>query len=135
LALAATAAALGGLALGRRLAHRLPGPLGRVAASLPALVSVRPLFVVAGISVVVHLLLAITGHVFLASIEPSVRFVDSATFFPLGSAMAFVPLTVGGAGLREATLVGLFAAVGIGEASVLAASLALFGAQLFVGAL
>ncbi len=120
------------VALARRFGARLPGALGRRAAALPALRSAPALVSVFLICVGLHFLLACTGHVLILAIEPGVGLADSAVIFPIGSATAFFPLTVGGAGVREATLVALFGAIGVGEASALAGSLALFGTQLFV---
>ncbi|MBC7174202.1 MAG: flippase-like domain-containing protein [Polyangiaceae bacterium] len=135
LGLIAAITAVVAIALGRRFGARLPGRIGRIARRLPELESAPTLLVVFAICVAGHFLLALTGHTLMLAIEPSVRLVDSIVIFPIGSAAAFFPLTVGGAGVREATLVALFRTVGIGEASALAGSLALFGSQLFVAGL
>jgi uncharacterized membrane protein YbhN (UPF0104 family) len=130
----AAAGAVAGVALGRRLADRLPGPLGRVAARLPELRSARPLVVVFGVCVAIHALVACTGHLLVHALAPEVRLADSLILVPLSAAAGFFPLTVGGAGVREAAFTALYAAVGVPEAAAFAGSLALFAVQLFVAA-
>jgi uncharacterized membrane protein YbhN (UPF0104 family) len=58
-----------------------------------------------------------------------------AVVMPLIGASAFVPFTVGGAGVREAAFAALYGTVGVPEASAYAASLGLWGTLLFSAAL
>jgi uncharacterized membrane protein YbhN (UPF0104 family) len=131
----AAVSAVVAVAMGRRFAERLPGPLGRLAARLPALRSLRPLVLVFFISVLAQVLVACTGHLLVHALEPGVRLADSLVIVPLSAATAFFPLTVGGAGVREAAFTALYAAVGVSEAAAFAGSICLFGVQLFVAGL
>jgi hypothetical protein len=130
--MAAAVAAVVGVGVGRRIAGRLPGPLGRLAARLPALRSARPLASVFVVCVIIHVLVACTGHLLVAALAPGARLADSLVIVPLSAATAFFPLTVGGAGVREAAFTALYAAVGVPETAAFAGSLALFAVQLAV---
>jgi uncharacterized membrane protein YbhN (UPF0104 family) len=117
------AAAVLAIVSGPRLAPHLPGPLGKIAAALPTIESL-PLFAAAlGLSVITQLSCVVFGHILLASITSRASFTDSLVILPLVGASQYFPLTVGGAGVREAGFVVLFATVGVSKADALAASL------------
>src|SRR4029077_9140906 len=113
LGLGAAATAVLAIVSGARLAPYLPAPLARIASSLPTVKSL-PLFCVAlGMSVLTQLAGVIFGHVLIASITPLARWTDSLVILPLVNAAQYFPLTIGGAGAREAAFVLLYARVGV----------------------
>ncbi|MEJ7601538.1 MAG: lysylphosphatidylglycerol synthase transmembrane domain-containing protein [Kofleriaceae bacterium] len=120
--------------LARRLAPYLPGPLARIAHRLPALHAGRAFVVAIGLSIVTQALIAIAGWILLASLGP-IDLGASLLVVPLAAATTFLPITVGGAGAREAVYVALCGRLfGMPEADALAASLGLWLAHLAVGA-
>jgi glycosyltransferase 2 family protein len=126
--LAAAGAALSPL-LARRCAPLLPGRLGAMAADLPVARVPALLLVVLLLSVGTQGLVAVTGHVLLQSVGAPVGIFDSLTLIPVAMAAVYAP-TVAGLGARELAFVVVLGAVGVSEADAVAASLALFGAQL-----
>lgn len=123
------------LPIGKRLAPYLPRPLAKIAAKLPVLRD-RGAFVVAlGLSVATQTLVALAGWQLLAALGP-IDLGASLLVVPLAAATTFLPITVGGAGAREAVYVALCGSLfGMPEADALAASFGLWGAHLAVGAL
>jgi glycosyltransferase 2 family protein len=124
------------LPFARGLARLLPGKLRTIAERVPALSSV-PQFVLAAVqSVGTQVCIALAGYVLLHAVEPSVDLGASLLIVPLAAATAFLPITVGGAGAREAVYVTLGASLfGMARADALAASLALWLAHLINGAI
>lgn len=119
----------------RRIAPWLPGPLRRIAERVPELTSLTAFSNAALLSVVTQVLIALAGYVLLHAIEPRVDVGASLLIVPLAAATTFLPITVGGAGAREAVYVTLGASLfGMPRADALAASLALWLAHLLVGA-
>lgn len=120
------------LALGRRA--RLPGRLGRIAASLPPIVRALPFGTALSLSLVTQALVAMTGWFLMASItDGRVSVGDALVLVPLAMAAAYFPLSVGGSGVREAAFIALGTnALGMSEADALVSSLALFSTQLAV---
>jgi uncharacterized membrane protein YbhN (UPF0104 family) len=135
LGLAAAATALIGIALAPRLAPYLPEKLGKPLRALPRLYSWWPFLVSVLLSLVIHSINITAGHVIVHSLEPSVTFAESAVVMPLIGASAFFPLTVGGAGVREAAFALLYGTVGVPEATAYAASLAFWATQLITAAI
>lgn len=118
----------------RRLARWLPGPLRRIAERVPELIRVRAFAIATVLSVLTQVLVALAGYVLLEAVEPRVGLGASLLIVPLAAAMTFLPITVGGAGAREAVYVTLGASLfAMPEADALAASLALWLAHLVVG--
>ena len=134
LGLGAAAAAMIGIAIAPRLAPHLPEKLGKPLRALPRLYSVWPFIVAVLLSLVVHFVNIVAGHAIMHSLEPSVRFAESAVAMPLVSASAFFPLTVGGAGVREAAFAALYGVVGVPKASAYAGSLSFWATQLITAA-
>jgi uncharacterized membrane protein YbhN (UPF0104 family) len=119
----------------RKLAPVLPGPLRRIAERVPELSSVSAFAGAAALSVVTQILIALAGYVLLHAIDPRVDLGASLLIVPLAAATTFLPITVGGAGAREAVYVTLGASLfGMPRGDALAASLALWLAHLLVGA-
>ena len=121
----------------RQLGPRLPVRLARVAnilARLPALVDRRAFATAIALSIATQTLVALAGWVLLAELAP-IDLADSLLIVPLAAATAFLPITVGGAGAREAVYVALCGRLfGMPAADALAASLGLWLAHLIVGA-
>lgn len=134
LILTGAAVGVGALAMSHRLAPHLPGKLGSFAASLPTIR--RPLPFAAGLllSLGTQATVAVTGWFLLASVSGgTVSLGDAFVLVPLAMATAFFPLSVGGAGAREAAFVALGSlAIGMEEADALAVSLLLWFSQLVV---
>ena len=130
LGLAAAAAAMIGIAIAPRLAPHLPEKIGKPLRALPRLYSVWPFLGAVALSLVVHAINIIAGHAIMHSLQPSVTFAQSAVVMPLVGASAFFPLTVGGAGVREAAFALLYGTVGVPEATAYAGSLSFWATQL-----
>ncbi len=130
-------AAVSSVALGRRIARYFPGRIGALLASLPVIERPGPFAVCLGMSLITQALVAVTGWFLLSSITGGqVTLADAFVLVPLGMAAAFFPLSVGGAGVREAAFVGLFVtALHMARADALAVSLLLWISQLALGAL
>lgn len=126
------AAAVVFIALSRRYYHYLPKPIGKITASLPELRLVSPFVLALVLSVLVQTASALVGHVLIASITDGVKLSDSLVVVPLAVGAGFFPLTIAGAGVREAAFVTLYAIVGVAKASALAGSLAFLFCQLAV---
>jgi uncharacterized membrane protein YbhN (UPF0104 family) len=135
LGLAAAGAALIGIAIAPRLAPFLPEKLGKPLRALPRLYLLWPFLIAIFLSLIIHASNIIAGHVIIHSLEPSVTLAQSAVLMPLIGASAFFPLTVGGAGVREAAFAALYGTVGVPEASAYAASLGFWGTQLLSAAI
>ncbi|MFW6051049.1 MAG: lysylphosphatidylglycerol synthase transmembrane domain-containing protein [Myxococcota bacterium] len=114
---------------GRRLAPWLPGRLRTMAELLPTVRVPALLIVVLALSVGTQTALALTGHVLLSSIDPQISLGTSIILVPVAMAAIYAP-TVGGLGAREAAFVLVFGAIGMGETDAVAASFAMFAAQL-----
>lgn len=124
------------LPFARKLGRFLPGKLRVIAERVPELSS-APAFVVAVFySIATQVLIALAGYVLLHAIDPRVDLGGSLLIVPLAAATTFLPITVGGAGAREAVYVTLGARLfNMPESDALAASLALWLAHLIVGAI
>lgn len=122
------------LPVGKRLAPYLPGPLARIAGKLPAIVNTRAFIAAIAYSIATQALIAIAGWTLLDALG-GITLTASLLVVPLAAATTFLPITVGGAGAREAVYVALCGRLfGMPEADALAASLGLWLAHLAVGA-
>ncbi len=128
--LATAAATLIGIALAPRLAPHLPEKIGKPLRALPRLYSAWPFLMAVFLSLVIHSVNIVAGHAIMHSLEPSVTVAQSAVVMPLIGASAFFPLTVGGAGVREAAFALLYGTVGVPEATAYAGSLSFWATQL-----
>jgi uncharacterized membrane protein YbhN (UPF0104 family) len=116
----------------RRLAPYLPGPLSKIAGKLPQLSASKPFLAAVGLSFATQFCVAVAGWILLASLAP-ITLADSLLVVPLAAATAFLPITVGGTGAREAVYVALCGRLfHMAEGDALAASLALWLATLVV---
>jgi glycosyltransferase 2 family protein len=120
--------------LARTLGPHLPARLARIAGKLPALRDGRAFAVAIALSIATQALVAIAGWLLLAELAP-IGLTAALVVVPLAAATAFLPITVGGAGAREAVYVTLCGRLfGMPEADALAASLGLWLAHLVTGA-
>jgi uncharacterized membrane protein YbhN (UPF0104 family) len=134
--LGACAIGVAAIAGARRLSRVLPGALGRLAGRLPVLEHPLPFAAACTVSIAAQALIAIAGYALLRGLDSTVDLASSLLVVPLAAATTFLPITVGGAGAREAVFVALGAEVwGMPRADALAASLGLFAAHLVVGAI
>jgi glycosyltransferase 2 family protein len=134
LGLSLAGSAIASLWLARFFAERAPPPLSRWLRMLPAPREPAPLWAAALASLATQVLVAISGHLLISALEPSVAWLDSLVIIPVASAAAYLPFTIAGAGVREAVFLQLYAAVGVAAPSALAASLLLWGGQACVAA-
>jgi hypothetical protein len=130
LGLLAAAAAVSGIAVAPRIARYLPEKLGKPFRALPDLRAVLPFVWAIVLSLLIHFLSILAIHVIMESLFPPVKLSESAVVVPLITASVFFPLTVGGAGVREAMFATLYGAVGVPEAIAYAGSLSIWAAQL-----
>ena len=134
LAAGGIAAALVAVALplvGRGIGIWIPGRIGTILQSLPQVKRPTLLGVVLALSVSTQLSVALSGHVLLSSIRPTLPLSDSLVLVPLAMAALYLP-TIAGLGVREAAFVFFFGVVEVPPAEATAASLALFAAQLLL---
>jgi uncharacterized membrane protein YbhN (UPF0104 family) len=129
LALAGALAATLGLAFGRRLSARLPGALRRLGERLPVPQAQLPLWAALALSLATQLCPACCGYVLVRALAPGVGLLDALLIVPLAAAAAFLPITISGAGVREALFVELFALAGVPGQAALAASLGMWLSQ------
>jgi uncharacterized membrane protein YbhN (UPF0104 family) len=123
-----------GIAQAPRLAHYAPRAIANIMRGLPVLSRYLPFALACLISLTIQFLLISCGHVLVSSIYPEAHFVDSMLAVPLASAAAFFPLSVAGAGPRDAVLVSLYALFGVPRPAAVATALALLFCTLALGA-
>jgi uncharacterized membrane protein YbhN (UPF0104 family) len=127
LGLSAAVCAVLAIVNGARIAPYLPAPLGRIAAALPTVESLPLFFLCLGLSVATQFCGVVMGHLLISSIASAVHWSDSLVILPLVGAAQYFPLTIGGAGAREAAFVLLYAGIGVAKADALATSLVIGG--------
>lgn len=131
---AGSLALVAAIPLARGLGPRLPARLARLAGKLPALRDGRAFVIAIALSVLTQALVATAGWLLLAQLAP-IGPGASLLVVPLAAATTFLPITVGGAGAREAVYVTLCGSLfGMPRGDALAASLGLWLAHLIVGA-
>ncbi len=119
--------------VGRRLAKYLPRPLAKVANRLPEIADWSAFGLAIALSIITQLAVALAGWVLLAAVGP-IDLGSSLLLVPLAAATTFLPITVGGAGAREAVYVAIGGSLfALPRADALAASLGLWFAHLAVG--
>lgn len=133
LGLGAGVAAISGIAIAPRLSPWLPDVLKKPLDALPRLRAWGPFLGAIVASFVIHAFNVLAGHAIMHSLDPNVALSESAVAMPLISASAFFPLTVGGAGVREAAFAALYGTVGVPEATAYAGSLSFWACQLISG--
>ncbi|MDH5672373.1 MAG: flippase-like domain-containing protein [Myxococcales bacterium] len=135
LGLLTVAAAIAALALARRLAAYLPGRLGELLSALPALSHPGRFALAALVSISNQALVAVLAHCLMAPLAPEVTLLDSMVLAPVAFAAVFFPLTVAGAGTRDAAMVLLYGSLGVSRAVALSASLQVLLTYLVVAAI
>lgn len=135
LGLGAAASVVTAIPIARRLSGMLPKRLARIADALPQIVAPRPFALAAVLSVGTHLAVTLGGHAVIHGLASDVHLLDSMWIFPIGALAAYFPLTVAGAGARDAALVFLFARIGVARSDALASSLALLFCTLALSAI
>jgi uncharacterized membrane protein YbhN (UPF0104 family) len=136
LGLGGSAAIVMALPLARLIAPHLPRRLGELAARVPVLVRRGPFASAVAYSIATQGLVALAGWILLRAVDPRVDLGASLLIVPLAAATSFLPITVGGAGAREAVYVTLGASLfHMPKSDALAASLALWLAHLVCGAI
>ncbi|MFH0902717.1 MAG: lysylphosphatidylglycerol synthase transmembrane domain-containing protein [Pseudomonadota bacterium] len=119
-------------AQGHRLGKLLPGKLGSLLASMPRLARPSRFAAALAMSLGTCALPTIAGHAIMNTLCPSIGLADSLVIVPLALAASFFPITVAGAGAREAAFVALWQTKGISAADALAGSLLMLACQLAV---
>lgn len=121
-----------GIAIARRIARFMPRIVRTYAEKLPVLREYGSFSFAVMLSVVTQVLIAAAGWVLLAALGP-IDFASSLLVVPLAAATAFLPITVGGAGAREAVYIALCGMLfGMPEHDAIVASLSLWFAHLIV---
>lgn len=123
-----------GLAFARRIGPHVPGRLSQLLLSLPILSDFRPMPPAVGTAILTHMCSAVAGYLLIAQVAPSVSLAEAMTIVPLSLAAAYLPISIGGAGVVELALVNLLAIVGVAQGPALAAALCLRAAQWAVAA-
>jgi uncharacterized membrane protein YbhN (UPF0104 family) len=135
LGLLATSAMVAGVALGRRLSRHAPLRIARLLSQLPELQRPLPFVGACALSLATQVLVALSSHVLLASIEPDARLVDSLIATPAAAGAALLPISVAGAGPRDLVLVTLYTALGVPAAAAVATTFAVLIATWVVAGL
>ncbi len=121
------------IAIARRISRFMPRIVRPHAEKLPVLRDYGAFAFAVALSVVTQVLIAAAGWVLLAALGP-IDFASSLLVVPLAAATAFLPITVGGAGAREAVYIALCGSLfGMAEHDAVVASLSLWFAHLVVG--
>ena len=100
----------------------LAGPL----ALAPPLVRPLPFVGAIAASVATQAATAIAGHGLVVHLAPEVPLAASMVVVPTAAAAQFLPISVGGLGVREAAFVALYGYLGVDSSDALAASLGMF---------
>lgn len=134
LAFGVAALAVVALVLAPRAAQLLPPPLSRVMGQLPEVRSVSGLVTAIGLSVGTQAAAVGMGYALIAPLAPEqVTLQLSFVVLPVATAAAYFPLTIAGAGAREAAFVALFSLVDVAQSASLAAALLLGVCTLLIG--
>jgi uncharacterized membrane protein YbhN (UPF0104 family) len=124
-----------GIALARRIGPNIPGLAGQWLSHLPPVESKGAFAVTLLLSIVIQSAGALAGHVLISALAPEVPLSASLVLIPLIAATAFLPITVGGAGVREGAFAFLYGQIGVPATQSIAASLAFWIIQLVLGAI
>jgi uncharacterized membrane protein YbhN (UPF0104 family) len=123
------------LPFGRKVAPFLPKPVANVAERLPVVTYPIQFAIATLLSLVTQLFTAIGGWLLLRDLDPAVGLGAALLVVPLAAATAYLPVTVSGAGAREAVFITLCARLfEMPSHDALAASLMLWLAILIVSA-
>ncbi len=133
LALLVGVSAIAGPFVAQKLHRVLPGPLGDLARKLPKPVRPALFFFVLCCSLGTQSVVALTGHVLLASLT-DIALAETFILVPVALIANYFP-TIAGLGARETAFVVLLALVGVNEADATAGSLGMLAAVLVVALL
>ena len=125
---------LTGIAIGRKLAPRLPRLLAQRAAELPEIKRPSAFVLALIMSLANQTLVGLMGHMTVRPLAPQVTVLDSLVISPLAFAAVFFPLTVAGAGTRDSLMVAFYGALGVTREQALLASLEILAAYLILAA-
>lgn len=120
--LVASACAIASIALSRHLARFLPERLAAIVRTMPTITKPAWLVIAVMLSVISQAAVGVTAHAFVVGLDPRVSLLDSFTLAPMAFAATYFPLTIGGAGTRDAAMIGLYATVRVSASDSLAAS-------------
>ena len=124
-----------GIAVGKKLAPRLPRVLARRAAELPEIVRPGAFLLALVMSLANQGMVGLMGHMTVRPLAPQVGVLDSLVISPLAFAAVFFPLTVAGAGTRDSLMVAFYGALGVTREQALLASLEILAAYIVVAAI
>ena len=111
------------IAVGRRYASHSNGRLAAYAERLPELTNPSAFVLAIGVSIMNQALVGVMGHLTIWPLAQQVSLLDSLALSPLAFAAIFFPLTVAGAGTRDAAMVALYGLLDVPRETVLSASL------------
>jgi hypothetical protein len=124
------------LPFGRKVARFLPRPVASIAERLPVVTYPAQFALATLLSLATQLCTSIAGWLLLRDLDPRVDLGAALLVVPLAAATAYLPVTVGGAGAREAVFIALCARLfAMPGHDALAASLLLWLAILIVSAI
>jgi uncharacterized membrane protein YbhN (UPF0104 family) len=127
--------AVAGIALARRVADKLPRVIRTQLQDLPALSNMPAFGLALIVSILNQALVGVMGHLAIAPLAPEVHILDSLALAPLAFAAIFFPLTVAGAGTRDAAMVALYGMLGVPRTQALTASLQILLSYVVVSAI
>ena len=125
-----------GIAVGRKLAPRLPRLLAQRAAELPEIKHPGAFVLALFMSLANQVMVGLMGHMTVRPLAPqaNVTVLDSLVIAPLAFAAVFFPLTVAGAGTRDSLMVAFYGVLGVTREQALLASLEILAAYVLVAA-
>ncbi|MFO0551977.1 MAG: lysylphosphatidylglycerol synthase transmembrane domain-containing protein [Polyangiaceae bacterium] len=121
------------IASAKRLARWLPASLAARARALPELRSPGAFGMGLVLSLVTQSLVALTGHVLIAPLAAA-HLSQSFVIVPLANAAMYLPITIAGAGAREAAFIALYRGASVSDADAMTASLCILSCHMLVAA-
>lgn len=118
----------------RAVLSRVPAAAA-VAARIPARARPAPLAAAFGIGLLIHAVIAASGHALVRAVDPQVPVHQSLVAIPLSSIAAYFPATVAGLGVREAAFAELYGRFGVAREDATAAAFGFLGVWLAVAAI
>lgn len=120
------------IAQARRVAHYVPRRIATILRSLPVLRRFGPFFVGVVLSVLNQIMVSFCGHILVSSVYPAAELGSSFLAMPLAAGASFFPLSIAGAGPRDAVLVTIYEALGVPRAAAVATALGFLVSTLVV---
>ncbi len=122
------------IVIGPSISGWFPAPIARILKRLPRIESPLPFAFAVVLSLGTQSFVALTGHLFISALHPELSVAVSLVLVPIAMATAYIPITAGGAGAREAAFQELYSHVGVSFVDATAASLMLAATYYVVGA-